>query len=190
MQHVLPKLPYAKDALAPHISAETLEYHHDKHHRAYVDKLNELIKGTQHDNQPLTEIVMTSDGEIFNNAAQAYNHQFFWHCLSPAGGGGPTGKIGIRINERWGSFEKFKKHFSDEASGHFGSGWIWLVENAVNKLEVFTTPDAETPIAAGLRPLLTLDLWEHAYIDYGHERPRFIDAFWNIVNWDFVNKNL
>lgn len=191
MEHKLPALPYAKDALEPHISAETLEYHHDKHHRAYVDKLNQLIKGTRHDKQPLAEIVMTSEGNIFNNAAQAWNHTFFWQCLSPKGGGNPSGKISQLINDRWGSFAKFKDEFSEEAQNHFGSGWVWLVQNADDRLGLIATPDAETPIAAGLKPILTLDVWEHAYyIDYRNERPKFIDAFWEIVNWDFANENL
>jgi len=191
MEHKLPNLPYSQDALAPHISAETLMYHHDKHHRAYVDKLNELIKGTRHEKQPLTEIVMTAGNEIFNNAAQAWNHDFFWKCLAPDGGGEPRGAVAEKIKQQWGSFEKFKAAFSEEAKTHFGSGWTWLVLNEKEQLTILTTPDAETPIAAGLRPVLTLDVWEHAYyIDYRNERPDYIAAFWKVVNWDFANKNL
>lgn len=191
MEHKLPPLPYAKDALEPHISAETLTFHHDKHHRAYVDKLNELIKGTNHEKQPLTEIVLTSEGKVFNNAAQAWNHDFFWKCLSPQGGGEPTGKLAEAINKKWGSFAKFKEEFTHEAVDNFGSGWTWLVENTRHQLEILNTPDAETPIAAGLKPLMTLDVWEHAYyIDYRNERPKFVEAYWNLVNWDFVAQNM
>lgn len=191
MEHKLPKLPYPKDALEPHMSAETLDFHHDKHHRAYVDKLNEMIKGTRHEDQPLDEIVMSSEGDLFNNAAQAWNHAFFWQCLTPKGGGEPRGKIAELITKRWGTFANFKKEFSAEAKAHFGSGWAWLVLNAAGEADIFTTPDAETPIAAGLRPLLTLDVWEHAYyVDYRNERPAFIEAYWNLVNWDFANQNL
>lgn len=191
MEHKLPALPYTKDALEPHISAETLNYHHDKHHRAYIEKLNKLIKGTNHENKPLTEIVMSSEGELFNNAAQAWNHDFFWKCLSPNGGGEPTGKINDMIQERWGNFAKFKDEFSEQAKSNFGSGWTWLILNRSNKLEILNTSNAGTPIAEGLKPLMTLDIWEHAYyIDYRNKRPDYITAFWNVVNWDFVNDNL
>ena len=191
MEHKLPELPYDKNALEPHISAETLEYHHGKHHATYVEKLNELIKGTAHEKQPLVEIVMTAEDGIFNNAAQHWNHSFFWQCLSPKGGGEPTGEIAERITQQWGTFTKFKEEFSTEATEEFGSGWIWLMINKENKLQIMTAPDAETPMAAGMKAVLTLDVWEHAYyIDYRNERPEFIEAFWEIVNWDFVNLNI
>lgn len=191
MEHKLPALPYTKDALEPHISAETLNYHHDKHHRSYIENLNKLIKGTNHENKPLTEIVMSSEGDLFNNAAQAWNHDFYWKCLSPNGGGDAKGKVNEMIQERWGNFSKFKDEFSEQAGNHFGSGWTWLVINRSNKLEILNTTNAGSPVAEGLKPLLTLDIWEHAYyIDYRNKRPDYITAFWNVVNWDFVNENL
>lgn len=191
MHHQLPALPYPKTALEPHISAATLEYHHAKHHRGYVDKLNKLIQGTRHAKEDLQETVMTAGGEIYNQAAQAWNHAFFWRCLSPTGGGDPTGRLAQLIKTQWGSIAKFREDFSNLAMEHFGSGWIWLVQKTADSLAIYPTPDAETPLLAGFKPLLTLDLWEHAYyLDYRHERNRYIDGFWSIVNWNFAESNL
>lgn len=191
MEHKLPELPYPKDALQPHISAETFEYHHGKHHNAYVTNLNNLIKGTKFENMSLEEIILNSEGGIFNNSAQVWNHTFFWNCLSPKGGGTPNGKIAEMITKKWGSFEKFKEEFSKSATTNFGSGWTWLVVNKQGELDIFNTSNAQTPMTSGLKALMTIDIWEHAYyIDYRNARPNFVTAFWNIVNWDFVNKNL
>lgn len=190
MEHYLPKLPYPINALEPHMSVETLEFHYGRHHQAYVTKLNELIKGTRFEYMPLEEVVLTSDGAIFNNAAQTWNHYFFWNCMAPDAGGPPNGKVAKTINEKWGSFDKFKDEFSQAAINNFGSGWTWLVLNKQNKLEIYNTSNAQTPKTQGFKALLTLDIWEHAYyIDHRNERPKFIEAFWNLVNWDFVNKN-
>jgi Fe-Mn family superoxide dismutase len=191
MEHKLPELPYSKDALQPHISAETLEYHHGKHHKAYVDKLNTLIKGTKFEKMPLEEVILSADGGIFNNAAQIWNHTFFWNCMTPNGGGNPTGPIAEKINKKWGSFDKFKEEFSASAVNNFGSGWTWLILNKAQELEIFNTSNADTPMKSDKHALLTLDVWEHAYyIDYRNARPEFVKAFWNLVNWDFVNKNI
>ncbi len=190
MEHKLPELPYPKNSLEPHISAETLELQHDKHHRAYINKLNELVKGTKYERMDLVEIILSSDGSVFNNAAQAWNHDFFWKCMSPDGGKNPEGKIAELINKKWGSFEKFREEFSASAVENFGSGWTWLVQGK-NGVEIMNTHDADTPKAHNMRALLSVDVWEHAYyIDYRNERPKFIEAFWNVVNWDFVNENL
>jgi Fe-Mn family superoxide dismutase len=190
MEHKLPELPYAKDALQPHISAETLEYHYGKHHQAYVTNLNNLIKGTKFENMSLEEIILSSETGIFNNSAQVWNHTFFWNCLSPKGGGAPTGKALESINKKWGSFDKFKEEFTKSAVGNFGSAWTWLVLNKQGDVEIFNTSNAQTPMTSGHKALLTIDVWEHAYyIDYRNSRPNFINAFWNLVNWDFVNKN-
>ena len=190
MEHCLPKLPYEINALEPHMSQETLSFHYGKHHQAYVNKLNGLIKDSKFESMTLEEIVLASEGGIFNNAAQIWNHSFFWNCLAPNKGGASTGKIAEAIKSKWGSFEEFKNDFTQKASTNFGSGWTWLVLNKQNQLEVINTHDAQTPMTQGLKALLTLDTWEHAYyIDYRNERPKFIDAFWNLVNWDFVNKN-
>ncbi len=190
MEHKLPDLPYPKEALEPHISAETLEYHHGKHHKAYVTKLNELIKGTKFENLSLEEIIKSSDGPLFNNAAQHWNHSFFWKCLKPDAGGAPTGKISELINQKWGSFAKFQEEFSKQAVANFGSGWTWLIQTG-NGVEILNTSNAENPLKLGKKALLTLDVWEHAYyIDYRNARPDFVKAFWNVLNWDFVNKNL
>jgi Fe-Mn family superoxide dismutase len=191
MEHKLPELPYAKDALQPHISAETLEYHHGKHHNAYVTNLNNLIKGTKYENMSLEEIITSSEAGIFNNSAQVWNHTFFWNCLSPKGGGAPTGKVSEMINKKWGSFNKFKEEFTKAATTNFGSGWTWLIQNKQGDVEIFNTGNAQTPMTSGHKALLTLDVWEHAYyIDYRNSRPNFINAFWNLVNWDFVNQNI
>jgi superoxide dismutase, Fe-Mn family len=191
MEHKLPELPYSNDALAPHISPETIEYHYGKHHNAYVTKLNAAIPGTEWENSSLEEIIKGSKGGIFNNAAQVYNHTFYWNCLTPNGGGAPSGKISDAINAKWGSFDKFKEEFTKSAATNFGSGWTWLVKNSKSELEIVNTDDAGCPITAGQAPVLTIDVWEHAYyIDYRNARPDYIGAFWNLVNWDFANNNL
>ena len=190
MAHELPALPYAKDALQPHISAETLEFHYGKHHNAYVTKLNDMIQNTDFANASLEDIVKNSKGGIFNNAAQVWNHTFYWNSLSPKGGGNPTGAIADAINRDFGSFEKFKEAFTTCAATTFGSGWAWLVQNG-NKLEIVSTSNAGNPLTDNKKPVLTCDVWEHAYyIDYRNARPKYIDAFWSLVNWDFANQNL
>ncbi len=191
MAFELPALPYAQDALEPHISAETLEYHYGKHHKAYVDKLNGLVDGTDLASKSLEDIVRTSDGGIFNNAAQIWNHSFYWNCLSPGGGGAPDGAIAGAIDAAFGSFEAFKSAFTDSAISNFGSSWTWLVKKADGSLAIVNTSNAATPLTdEGVTPLLTVDLWEHAYyIDYRNARPKYMDAFWALVNWDFVNRN-
>ena len=190
MAHELPPLPYAMDALAPHISKETLEYHYGKHHKAYVDKLNAGIVGTEFENSSLEEIVGKASGGIFNNAAQIWNHTFYWNGLTPNGGGEANGALAEAINATFGSFADFKEKFSNEAATHFGSGWAWLAKNADGSLEICSTHDAGNPLTAGKTPLLTCDVWEHAYyVDYRNARPKYIEAFWNLVNWDFANEN-
>lgn len=187
----LPALPYAIDALAPHISQETLEYHHGKHHATYVTKLNAAIPGTEFENMELEEIIKKSSGPVFNNAAQIWNHTFYWHCLSPNGGGEPTGAVADAINKAFGSFADFKAKFDDKAVNNFGSSWTWLVKNTDGSLEIVNTSNAGTPMTAGQTALLTVDLWEHAYyIDYRNARPNYLTAFWNLVNWEFVAENL
>ena len=191
MAFELPPLPYPKDALAPHMSAETLEYHHDKHHKAYVDNLNKAIPGTEYEKMDLEAIIKKSSGPVFNNAAQVWNHTFFWNCLAPKAGGEPKGEIANLITQEFGSFAAFKEKFTDTAIKQFGSGWAWLVKNKAGKLEILSTPNAGTPMTEGNTALLTCDVWEHAYyIDYRNSRPNFLGAFWSLVNWDFVNKNL
>ncbi len=191
MSYELPELPYAKDALSPHISAETLDYHHGKHHAAYTNKLNAMLPGSGFEEASLDDIIKKAEGGLFNQAAQYFNHSFYWKCLSPNGGGAPTGAIADAINESFGSFDGFKEAFTQAAAGHFGSGWAWLVRNADGKLEVTSTHDAGCPIRDGAKPILTCDVWEHAYyIDYRNARPKYIEAFWNLVNWDFANENL
>ncbi|MBL7543281.1 MAG: superoxide dismutase [Fe] [Bdellovibrionaceae bacterium] len=192
MAFTLPELPYSKDALTPHISAETMEYHHGKHHNTYVTNLNNLIKGTKFENTTsLDEIIMNSEAGLFNNAAQVWNHTFFWHCLAPKAGGEAKGKIAELINKKWGNFATFKDEFSKTAIGNFGSGWTWLTLNKQGEIEIFNTSNAGTPMTSGRKALLTIDVWEHAYyIDYRNARPNFVNSFWNLVNWDFVNSNL
>ncbi len=191
MAFSLPELPYEKNALEPHISAETLEYHYGKHHQTYVDKLNGLVEGSDFAGKSLEEIVRSSDGGVFNNAAQVWNHTFYWHCLSPNGGGEPGGKLGELIARDFGSFGDFKSKFTDTAINTFGSGWAWLVQTPEGKLEITSTSNAQTPLTGSAKPLLTCDVWEHAYyIDYRNARPKYMNAFWNLVNWDFVNANL
>ena len=190
MTHELSALPYAMDALAPTLSQETLEYHYGKHHQAYVTNLNNLIPGTEFESMSLEDIVMKSSGGIFNNAAQVWNHTFYWNCLSPNGGGAPSGALAAAIDAKFGSFEEFKKQFNQAGATNFGSGWTWLVKNADGSLEIFNTSNAGTPMTSGKQALLTLDVWEHAYyIDYRNMRPKYLETMWNIVNWDFVAAN-
>ena len=190
MEHTLPPLPYAKDALQPHISAETLEYHYGKHHQAYVTNLNNLIKGTEFENLSLEEIIKKSQGGVFNNSAQVWNHTFFWNCMTPNGGGAPTGPVADAINAKWGSFDKFKEEFQKSAVGNFGSGWTWLVKKTDGTVDIVNTSNAGTPLTTDNVALLTCDVWEHAYyIDYRNARPKFVEAWWNVVNWGFVNQN-
>lgn len=190
MTHELPPLPYEKTALEPHISAETLEYHYGKHHQTYVTNLNNLIAGTEFESLPLEEIVKKSSGGIFNNAAQVWNHTFYWNSLSPNGGGEPTGALADAINKTFGSVAKFKEELTKTAITTFGSGWAWLVKNADGSLALVSTSNAATPLTAGQTPLLTIDVWEHAYyVDYRNLRPKYVEAFWNLVNWDFAAKN-
>ena len=191
MAFELPPLPYPHDALAPHMSKETLEFHHDKHHKTYVDNLNKLVPGTEFEKIDLESIIKKSSGGVFNNAAQIWNHTFFWNCLTPKGGGEPTGAAAEAIKRDFGSFDAFKEKFSDAAIKQFGSGWGWLVKNKEGKLEITSTSNAGNPMTDGKTPLLTCDVWEHAYyIDYRNKRPDFLGAFWKLVNWDFVSKNL
>jgi len=192
MEHILPELPYSQDALVPNISNETLEYHYGKHHKAYVDNLNRIIPGTEFENLPLEEIIKKASGSIFNNAAQVWNHTFYWNCLSPKGGGGgiPTGDFAKAINKKFGSFEQFKEKFTNGAVALFGSGWIWLVKNPNGNLGIEATSNAGNPLKDDKRPLLTCDVWEHAYyIDYRNARAKYLEAFWNLVNWEFVEQN-
>jgi Fe-Mn family superoxide dismutase len=190
MEHTLPPLPYAKDALQPTMSAETLEYHYGKHHQAYVTNLNNLIKGTEFENMPLEDIIKKSQGGVFNNSAQVWNHTFFWNCMKPNGGGAPTGPVADAINAKWGSFDKFKEEFQKSAVGNFGSGWTWLVKKTDGTVDIVNTSNAGTPLTTENKALLTVDVWEHAYyIDYRNARPKFVESWWNIVNWDFVNQN-
>jgi Fe-Mn family superoxide dismutase len=191
MKFELPKLSFAKDSLAPFISAETLEYHYGKHHQTYINKLNSLIEGTEFAKKSLEEIIKSSSGAIFNNAAQAWNHNFYWQCLTPNSSKMPAHKLAELINKTFGSFEDFKTKFKDMAVSNFGSGWTWLVKKANGTLEIVNTSNAGNPMTTGDVPLLTCDVWEHAYyIDYRNERGKYVDSFWNIVNWDFVAENL
>ena len=191
MSFTLPPLPYALDALAPRISKETLEYHYGKHHQAYVTNLNNLIPGTEFENKSLEDIIKTSSGGIFNNAAQVWNHTFYWHSLSPKGGDEPTGKLADAIKKNFGSYEDFKAAFTKAAIGQFGSGWAWLVKNPDGSLAITATSNAGTPITEKQTALLTCDVWEHAYyIDYRNARPKYLENFWALVNWDFATKNL
>ena len=191
MAFELPALPYARDALAPHISEETLDYHYGKHHNTYVTKLNGLVPGTEFEGKSLEEIVRSSSGPVFNNAAQIWNHTFYWHSLSPNGGGKPSGQLAEAINTSFGSFENFQKKFDDMAINNFGSSWTWLVKKADGSLDIVNTSNAATPLTdPDLTPLLTVDLWEHAYyIDYRNVRPDYLNAFWALVNWEFAETN-
>ncbi|MDB6062234.1 MAG: Superoxide dismutase [Verrucomicrobiaceae bacterium] len=191
MEHTLPPLPYSKDALEPHMSSETFEYHYGKHHQAYVTNLNKLIKGTEFENAELEAIIRKASGPIFNNAAQVWNHTFFWSSLKPAGGGEPTGALAEAISKKWGSFAAFKEAFTASAVGNFGSGWTWLVRKADGSVDIVNTSNAATPLTTADKPLLTLDVWEHAYyIDHRNMRPKFVETFFNsIANWGFAESN-
>lgn len=198
MAHQLPDLPFSKDALAPNISTETIEYHYGKHHAAYVKKLNGLLEETGLEEMPLEKLITTGINEapqekrtgIFNNAAQVLNHTFYWNCITPGGSNTPAGNLAQAINDKFGDFDKFRAAFSTSAATNFGSGWTWLVKNPDGNLEIVNTSNAGTPLTEGKKPLLTCDVWEHAYyIDYRNERPKYIEAFWKLVNWDFVAKN-
>lgn len=191
MSFQLPELPFAADALAPHMSAETFEYHHGKHHNAYVTNLNKLIDGTPNADKSLDEIIMKADGGLFNNAAQHFNHSFFWNCLSPDGGGKPSGALAAAIDRDFGSFDEFRAQFMNTAATQFGSGWGWLVQKG-GKLELMGTANADLPMRHGAKALLTVDVWEHAYyIDYRNARPKFLETFMDeLVNWEFVASNL
>jgi len=191
MKHELPALPYAMDALAPHISKETLEFHYGKHHQAYATNLNNLIPNTEFDKMSLEEIVKKSSGGIFNNAAQVWNHTFFWNSMKPGGGGAPSGALAAAINKKWSSFDEFKKAFQASAVGNFGSGWTWLVKKADGSVDIVNTSNAGTPLTTADKALLTIDVWEHAYyIDYRNLRPKFVETFLaSLANWDFAGKN-
>ena len=193
MEHKLPQLPYALDALAPIISKETLEFHYGKHHQTYVTNLNNMIKGTEFENAGLEDIVRKSSGGVFNNAAQIWNHTFYWNGLKPlaaGGGSAPTGALGAAINAKWGSYDAFKEAFNKAAVGTFGSGWAWLVKKVDGSLDIVSTSNAGTPLTGADKPLLTCDVWEHAYyIDYRNARPKYCESFWGLVNWDFAAAN-
>lgn len=187
----LPALPYDRTALEPHISAETLDYHYGKHHKTYVDNLNKLIEGTELAGMPLEEIVRKSQGAVFNNAAQIWNHTFYWNSLKPNGGGAPGGKLADAISQTFGNFDTFKEEFTKTCVGTFGSGWGWLVQRPDGALALVSTSNAATPLTGEDTPLLTCDVWEHAYyIDYRNARPKYLEAFWNLVNWDFAASNM
>ena len=192
MEHTLPALPYDKSALQPHISAETLEFHHDKHHATYVANLNKLIAGTEFADMSLEDIILKAPaGGVFNNAAQVWNHTFYFNCMAPGAGGEPTGAVADAINSAFGSFADFKEKFSTSAATNFGSGWTWLVKNADGSVEIVNTSNAGCPLTDGKTPLLTIDVWEHAYyIDKRNARPAYVESWWNLVNWDFVAKQL
>ncbi|ATX76224.1 MULTISPECIES: Fe-Mn family superoxide dismutase [Reinekea] len=190
MTFEVPTLPYAIDALAPHISAETLEFHHGKHHATYVAKLNGLLPGSEFEGKSLEDIIKSSSGGVFNNAAQIWNHSFYWNSLSPNGGGQPTGALADAINAKWGSFEAFQAALDDKAVNNFGSSWTWLVKNTDGTLDIVNTSNAGTPITGDQTPIITVDLWEHAYyIDYRNVRPNYLAAFWQLVNWEFGAAN-
>jgi len=190
MSFELPPLPYEIDALEPHISKETLEFHYGKHHQTYVTNLNNLVAGTDNEGKSLEDIIKNSSGGLFNNAAQIWNHTFYWNCLSPNGGGEPTGELAQAINDTFGSFAEFKEQFSKTAITTFGSGWGWLVKNSDGSLALTSTSNAGTPLTEGQTPLLTCDVWEHAYyIDFRNARPKYVETFWNIVNWEFASQN-
>ena len=187
----LPALPYAHNALEPHISGETIDYHYGKHHKAYVDNLNKMIEGTEFADMPLEDIIRKSQGGMFNNAAQVWNHTFYWNCLSPNGGGEPTGKLADAINAAFGDFAAFKEAFTKIAIGTFGSGWAWLVQRPDGTVALVSTSNAATPLTGDDTALMTCDVWEHAYyIDYRNARPKYLENFWNLVNWDFISKNM
>ncbi len=191
MAHVLPELPYAQDALEPHISAETFSYHYGKHHQAYVNNLNSLIEGTEYADKSLEDIVTSAPaGGLFNNAAQVWNHTFYFMGMSPKGGGEPSGALADAINEAFGSFAEFREKFSKSAATNFGSGWTWLVKNSSGGLEISNTDDAGCALTSGKTPVLTIDVWEHAYyVDKRNARPAYIESWWNVVNWEAANNH-
>ncbi|MEQ8659254.1 MAG: superoxide dismutase [Gammaproteobacteria bacterium] len=190
MTHELPALPYARDALEPHLSAETLDYHHGKHHKAYVDKLNDAIKDTDHAALSLEEIIRHADGFVFNQAAQVWNHTFYWHCMSPDGGGQPDGALQQAIIDAFGTLDAFRDKFGAAVKSLFGSGWVWLVREDDDRLVIESTRDGDNPLAANRHAVLCCDAWEHAfYIDYRNDKGKYVDAFWQVVNWDFVAAN-
>ena len=190
MEHKLPALPYGRDALAPYLSPETLDYHYGKHHAAYVTNLNKLIQGTEFENSALEDIVKNASGAVFNNAAQDWNHTFYWNSLSPKGGGEPAGALAEAIAKSFGSYAQFKEKFTNASVTLFGSGWAWLIKNSDGSLAIETTGNAGTPLKEGKKALLTCDVWEHAYyIDYRNARPAYLEAFWHIVNWTFAETN-
>jgi Fe-Mn family superoxide dismutase len=190
MTYELPALPYAQNALEPVISEETIGYHYGKHHQTYVTNLNNLVPGTEFEGKPLEEIIMSASAGIFNNAAQVWNHTFYWNCLSPNGGGEPSGALAEAINGAFGSFDEFKKQFSTSAATNFGSGWTWLVKNSDGSIEIFNTSNAGSPMTDGKTALLTVDVWEHAYyVDYRNARPQYLEEIWKLINWDFVGAN-
>ncbi len=191
MEHQLPQLPYPQTALEPYISSETVAYHHEKHHRGYVTKLNELIKDTEFEEMELSDLILRSSGPVYDQAAQHWNHSFFWECLRPATAAAPSQTFIQRLRENFGGLEEFKLRFKETAVSNFGSGWTWLVQKEDGSLEILNTSNAENPLRVELRPLLTLDVWEHAYyLDYRNSRADFVGAFWEVVNWDFVEANL
>jgi Fe-Mn family superoxide dismutase len=191
MPLTLPPLPYPEDALAPHMSAETLSFHHGKHHKKYVETANKLIAGTEFEKMPIEDIIRRASGKIFNNVAQAWNHAFFWQCLTPDKGTAPADALGRALTQSFGSVDEFKSTFTKTAVETFGSGWAWLVRDKDGSLKIVSTSNADTPVRSGQTPLLTCDVWEHAYyIDYRNERPKFLEHFWQIANWDFVAKNM
>jgi Fe-Mn family superoxide dismutase len=190
MEHTLPVLPYAIDALQPHMSKETLEFHHGKHHQTYVTNLNNLVKGTEFEQASLVDIVKRSSGPVFNNAAQIWNHTFFWNCLTPTSSGHPTGALAASIDAKWGSLAAFQEAFTKSALGNFGSGWTWLVKKADGSVDIVNTSNAATPLSGADVPLLTCDVWEHAYyVDHRNRRPDFLAAFWKLTNWTFAEHN-
>ncbi len=190
MTHKLPELPFAKNSLAPHISEQTIDFHYGKHHQTYVDKLNGLIPGTEFENASLEEIIKKAGGGIFNNGAQVWNHTFYWNCLTPEGVGEPGGLLAQAIKESFGSFDTFREKFSDAAASLFGSGWAWIVKDASGKLTILQESNAGNPLRKGLKPILTCDVWEHAYyLDKQNKRPAYVEDFWKIVNWKFAEKN-
>ena len=191
MAFSLPPLPYEMNALEPHISSETLEFHYGKHHQTYVNNLNGLVEGTDNASKSLEEIIMSSDGGLFNNAAQVWNHTFYWNCMGPNGGGNPTGRAADAINQSFGSFDNFKDQFSKSAATNFGSGWTWLVKNSSGDVEIQNTSNAGCPMTSDNKAVLTIDVWEHAYyVDKRNARPAYIESWWNLVNWGFVNSQL
>ena len=191
MAFSLPPLPYEMNALEPHISSETLEFHYGKHHQTYVNNLNGLVEGTDNASKSLEEIIMSSEGGLFNNAAQVWNHTFYWNCMGPNGGGNPTGSAADAINQAFGSFDNFKDQFSKSAATNFGSGWTWLVKNSSGDVEIQNTSNAGCPMTSGNKAVLTIDVWEHAYyVDKRNARPAYIESWWNLVNWDYVNSQL